>query len=423
MADWKKFKVLEFASLVGGGTPDTKNSRYWEGDISWICPSDLTGYTNVYISKGANSITSAGLQNSSAKMLPKETVLVSSRAPVGYVAIAANPLCTNQGFRSLIIKEKVADPKFIYYSLKVYRSVLEAFASGATFPELSGSSFKKIEIPLPLLPEQQRIASILSAYDDLIENNNKRIALLEQTAEQIYKEWFVRMRFPGYENAEFEKGLPKWEITPLSAILKLISGYAFKGDDFLDTPTKNVVVRMGNFNVSRGLRFDTNAKYFPDGYHVKSQHKLSAGDLLMVLSDVTRDGSIIGNVGIVPNDDCNYILNQRVSKIVCDEKLKLFLYCHLSSVSFKNYCLSRADSATVLNLSNRHIYEYKLLLPPEDLIKQFQNIVEPILTEIELLHLMKDKLKQTRDLLMPRLISGKLGVKEIKEAQLSKAAV
>ncbi|MBK9425788.1 MAG: restriction endonuclease subunit S [Bacteroidetes bacterium] len=238
MADWKKFKVLEFASLVGGGTPDTKNSRYWEGDISWICPSDLTGYTNVYISKGANSITSAGLQNSSAKMLPKETVLVSSRAPVGYVAIAANPLCTNQGFRSLIIKEKVADPKFIYYSLKVYRSVLEAFASGATFPELSGSSFKKIEIPLPLLPEQQRIASILSAYDDLIENNNKRIALLEQTAEQIYKEWFVRMRFPGYANAEFEKGLPKWEITPLSAILKLISGYAFKGDDFLDTPTK-----------------------------------------------------------------------------------------------------------------------------------------------------------------------------------------
>ncbi|MBK8416397.1 MAG: hypothetical protein IPL22_18945 [Bacteroidetes bacterium] len=86
--------------------------------------------------------------------------------------------------------------------------------------------------------------------------------MLEQTAEQIYKEWFVRMRFPGYENAEFEKGLPKWEITPLSAILKLISGYAFKGDDFLDTPTKNVVVRMGNFNVQEDLRFDTNRKIF-----------------------------------------------------------------------------------------------------------------------------------------------------------------
>ncbi|MBK8416396.1 MAG: restriction endonuclease subunit S [Bacteroidetes bacterium] len=111
-------------------------------DISWICPSDLTGYTNVYISKGANSITSAGLQNSSAKMLPKETVLVSSRAPVGYVAIAANPLCTNQGFRSLIIKEKVADPKFIYYSLKVYPVCLKLLLL-VLLPELSADHLRK----------------------------------------------------------------------------------------------------------------------------------------------------------------------------------------------------------------------------------------------------------------------------------------
>lgn len=408
MADWKKYKVPEFASLVGGGTPDTKNSRYWEGDISWICPSDLTGYTNVYISKGANSITSAGLQNSSAKMLPKETVLVSSRAPVGYVAIAANPLCTNQGFRSLIIKEKVADPKFIYYSLKVYRSVLEAFASGPTFPELSGSSFKKIEIPLPLLPEQQRIASILSAYDVLIENSNKRIALLKQMAEQIYKEWFVRMRFPGYENAEFEKGLPKgWELKQIKDFGKVVTGKTpstfnsryYNGQYlFIKTPDMH-----GNVFV-----LQTEETLTEDGFSSQKSQILPANSICV---------SCIGTGGIVSITPSICMTNQQINSLILKNQKELeFLFFTFRGLKTMIEMFG-STGATMTNLSKGKFENLKFIKPNDELIERFCLLTKPMLLEIKNLSQQQSILKQTRDLLLPRLISGKLRVKEIKEPQ------
>ena len=151
--------------------------------------------------------------------------MLSSRAPIGYVAIAETELATNQGFKNLVCNDKQADYRFIYYWLHLNTETLKNFASGATFPEISANTLKKIKITLPDLPTQKHTADILSAYDDLIEANNRRIELLEQAAQELYKEWFVRFRFPGHEKAKFENGLPEgWKYVRFGKAIEIIDG-------------------------------------------------------------------------------------------------------------------------------------------------------------------------------------------------------
>ena len=141
-------KLSDIGEVVGGSTPSTKNPDNYDGIISWITPKDLAGYNKVYISRGERNITEAGFKSCSTKMLPKNSILFSSRAPIGYVAISKNDLCTNQGFKSIIPNEKV-DYKFLYYLLKHKKDYIASKGSGSTFKEVSGSVMKGIELSIP----------------------------------------------------------------------------------------------------------------------------------------------------------------------------------------------------------------------------------------------------------------------------------
>lgn len=156
---WAWSRMGKIASVIGGGTPRTNVSANYEGgDIPWITPADLSGYTEKFISRGARNITSRGLASSSARMLPAGTVLFSSRAPIGYVAIAEQAVCTNQGFKSFVLAEGL-DPSYVYYYLHRAREIARSMASGTTFLELSGAKAAEIPIPIPPLPEQRRIVA------------------------------------------------------------------------------------------------------------------------------------------------------------------------------------------------------------------------------------------------------------------------
>ncbi len=155
---WKWKKMADVATVVGGSTPATDHREYFGGDIPWITPADLSKYTAKTISQGARNITQAGLDNSGARVLPAGTVLFSSRAPIGYVAIAANPVATNQGFKSFILGEEVR-PDFVYYYLQRARQLARSLASGTTFLEISGKKAAQIPIPVPPPDEQQRIVA------------------------------------------------------------------------------------------------------------------------------------------------------------------------------------------------------------------------------------------------------------------------
>ena len=165
--------IAQLGTVIGGATPSTKDPAYWDGDIPWISPRDLTGYNSRYIGHGARNITQAGLDASSTTVLPTGSVLFSSRAPIGYVAMALNPVCTNQGFKSVVPNDET-DSLFLYYLLKHNRDKIEGLGSGTTFKEVSASTMRGIEVEVPeTLDEQRRIATVLDSIDSKIEANAK----------------------------------------------------------------------------------------------------------------------------------------------------------------------------------------------------------------------------------------------------------
>ncbi len=212
---WKMDKLGNIGKVVSGGTPSTLVSDNFDGNISWITPADLTGYTDKFISKGRKSITEKGLKNSSAKLLPKGTILFSSRAPIGYVVIADNEMATNQGFKNLIPHDNIYS-EFVYYYLKFAKQIAIEMASGTTFLELSAKSFSEIHIPIPPLPIQK---AIVSKIEELFTEVDNGIKQLKEAQEQLklFKQSVLKEAFTPKANED-------WEIKKLGEVFHTTSG-------------------------------------------------------------------------------------------------------------------------------------------------------------------------------------------------------
>ena len=171
MSNWKDCVLADLGEIVGGATPSTKNESYYGGDIAWITPKDLSAFQGRFIRRGERNITSDGFNSCSARLMPPHSILFTSRAPIGYVAIAENEVCTNQGFKS-IVPNADTDYLFLYYLLVHNRDRIENMGSGTTFKEVSGSVMKGITVSVPTdIEEQKAIARVLGSLDDKIENN------------------------------------------------------------------------------------------------------------------------------------------------------------------------------------------------------------------------------------------------------------
>ena len=153
----KEFRIEEICTVVSGGTPSTKINSYWNGDVVWLTPKDLSTNDKKWVFSSGTTITQEGLEHSGAKMLPINSVLLSSRAPIGYLALAGVPLCTNQGFKSMICNESYILPEYLYYYLQTKVEDLNNISTGSTFKELSGSLLKNYKVTIHSLREQQHI--------------------------------------------------------------------------------------------------------------------------------------------------------------------------------------------------------------------------------------------------------------------------
>ncbi|MGL2420107.1 restriction endonuclease subunit S [Helicobacter pylori] len=204
MSEWQTFCLKDLGKIVGGATPSTNNPKNYGNKIAWITPKDLSTLQGRYIKKGSRSISRLGFKSCSCVLLPKHAILFSSRAPIGYVAIAKKRLCTNQGFKSIIPNKKIYF-EFLYYLLKYHKDNISNIGGGTTFKEVSGATLGlfKVEIP-PTYYEQQKIARTLSILDQKIENNHKINELLHKILELLYEQYFVRFDFLDENNKPYQ---------------------------------------------------------------------------------------------------------------------------------------------------------------------------------------------------------------------------
>lgn len=298
----------------------------------------------------------------------------------------------------------VSDTDYVYYLLcmKHIRQLAANSMTGASGRQRADLDFiKKIQWDFPEIGVQKKIASVLSAYDNLIEVNNKRIKVLEQMAENLYKEWFGRFRFPGHETAEFENGIPKgWTIKRLGDYGRVETGKTpsmeiseYYGDDYLFIKTPEM---HGNVFV-----IDTEEKLSKRG-HLSQPKKLLPTNSIMV--------TCIGTGGVVAINAEPGHTNQQINSIILDDLIYLewlFFTCRSMRTTIEMF---GATGSTMTNLSKGKFEKLKILEPNFELIEQFHRIADPMLREIEKLMRANQKLACQRDLLLPRLMSGKLEV-------------
>jgi len=331
---WEIKKLGEVSEIINGGTPKTKVSAYWDGDIYWITPADLGKLTKIIVNDTPRKITDLGLEKSSAKLFPENSIILSTRAPIGHLAINSVPMSTNQGCRG-IVPIKNVDTWFIYYFLKKNVELLNTLGTGATFKELSTKALAGIEIPIPPLYEQQRIVSILDKVFTAIDKT-------KANAEQNLKN--ARDVFDSYLQGVFEKKGDGWEHIRMGDICQIYDGTHFspkngRDGDYMYITAKNI--KPYYIDVS-------NISYVTEDDHndIYSRCSPKKGDVLYI-----KDGATAG-IATVNTIEEEFSMLSSVALIKCSNIiLNTFLVHYMnSSVGKKNF-LGYLDGAAITRLT------------------------------------------------------------------------
>jgi type I restriction enzyme S subunit len=473
VSEWETKSISDVAEVIGGGTPSSKRDDYYGGEIPWITPRDLSGYKNKFISRGERNISEAGLNSSSAKLLPKNSVLISSRAPIGYVAIAFNPVATNQGFKSLILKEG-NDPHFFYYLIKSNVKKLESVSSGSTFKEISGSVLKAIEFKIPGLNTQKKISSILNPLDEKIELNQKMNATLEAMAQGLFKSWFVDFDpvkaklaavrcgrdpekaamaaiacklvvppgKPKHDN--LEEKLPSAEaIDAAIASLETLSEEQMQSlkekaahfpSDFIDSelgliPLGWEIEKIGNVldTVLGGTPARKNKDYWENGnvpwinsgkvneFRVINPTEFITNEALKksatkLLPNRTTLLAITGaTLGQISLNEIPCCANQSVVGVI-GNKLISSEYVYQWMNNIIQKLISAQTGGAQQHINKGNVNEASILLPKEPSMIQYNHMVKVIFDLIALKCFENDNLSNLRDALLPKLLSGEISV-------------
>jgi type I restriction enzyme S subunit len=307
------------------------------------------------------------------------------------------PSFTNQQINSIVVNATEHDPYFIYHLLTTLRDELKSNAGGAATPIINKTTFSDIKVSVPPLPFQKRIAGILSAYDELIENCQRRIKILESMARALYREWFVHFRFPGYENhprvasplGEIPQG---WEVKLVKDVAIVTYGFPFQSGTFNTDGVGTPVIRIRDILAGASTTFTEEVA--DSRYHVKNGHIL-----------VGMDGEFHMNIW---SSDHAY-QNQRVARFESQGEIgnfHLFLALEKPIQEFNKAIVG----TTVAHLGDMHIKTIQIVWPPENIRSKAREFLEPLSLQVIALKQQITNLRRTRDLLLPRLLSGQIEV-------------
>jgi type I restriction enzyme S subunit len=379
--DWKKITLGDLGKIITGGTPSSRNPEYFGERYPFITPSDIDGFTRYVDTE--RFLSEEGKEDQINKLLPSGAIcFVCIGNTIGKVCMTKETSFTNQQINSIIVDNQNYNNFFIYYLLCDISESIKSIASGAATPIVNKSLFSSVNINVPSLDIQNKIAAILSAYDDLIENNLRRIKILEEMAQALYREWFVHFRFPGHEKVRLVDSplgkIPEgWRVEKLGNIIELNYGKGLPKEK----RREGCVPVYGSSGIV--------------GYHDRSI--------------VDGPGIIVGrkgNVGSVFWSDTDFYPIDTVYYVSSELPLR-YLFYDLQTRNFIN------NDAAVPGLNRKQAYSLETILPTPELMDKFCNITEAFGKQASILRNKNEILRRTRDLLLPKLISGEIDVSEL----------
>jgi type I restriction enzyme S subunit len=402
MVKWQGYKLNELGKVNRGKSKHRPRNEpsLFGGKYPFIQTAEIKA-TDFYITSYSPTYSEKGLAQS--RLWKKGTLCITIAANIAETAILGIDACFPDSIIGFVANEDKSDVKFIKYHFDLLKLHLQSISQGTTQDNLSQEKLLKFTFTVPIdVKHQQRIASLLSAYDDLIEVNNQRIKLLEETARELYKEWFVRMRFPGYKKAKFVKGVPEgWTYDTCYSFADVKGGGTpstinpqyWEGEINFFTPTDH----SDSFYI-----FETEKKITEKGL------KNSSTKLFSKYSTFITARGTVGNICLAGND---MAMNQSCFGIVSHKPVDCF-YTFLFTDEMIRYLKLVASGATFDAITLNTFRNYKAPIPCCELKERYFHLASPMFSQIENLIQQNTQLRQIRDRLLPRLSSGKLEVKE-----------
>lgn len=419
MSHWVETTIGELCDASGGSVKtgpfgsQLHQSDYQEFGIPFVMPADII---NGKISeRRVARVSEAHANRLKVHQLRIGDIIYGRRGDIGRQALIQpyqqGWLCGSGSMRlRLPASEVLPEYLHLYLSLREVVGWIEGQAIGATMPNLNSQILRRVPIKYPSSKDlQHKVVAVLAAYDDLIENNKRRIAILEKMAEEIYREWFVRLRFPGHETTKFEKGVPAdWTIKTIGEIcLKITDGSHGSPKEMDDGKFMASVKDMTPYGFSKDTMKRITDKDFAS--LVRSDCKPLPNDVL-----IAKDGSYLKHV-FVWNHDFEVVILSSIAILRpnLDEILPYYLAMILKQDSTKTMMSGYVSGSALPRIILDDFKKVKLMLPPIDVIETFESVVQPFFDLIGMLIKQNELLVTTRDRLLPRLISGKLPVEDL----------
>ncbi len=392
-------EIAEICEIVNGSTPSRKDPEYWNGDINWFTPKDLGSLESKYVSESPEKITEKGYESCSTTMVPAGSLLYTSRAPIGHIAITTKDACTNQGFKTLVPKGEV-EIGYLYYALKKYTPNLQALGNGATFKEVSKATVAKFKIPLPPLETQRKIAAILDTADAYRQKTKALIEKYDALAQSLFLDMFG-------DPVRNPKG---WENMTVESFAKQEKG-SIKRGPFGGALKKKIFVEDGYlvYEQYHALNNDfTFARYFIDESKFEEMRgfEVKPGDIIISCS-----GIYLGKLAIIPEEARPGIINQALLKLTLDQSVMTnhFFTFHFRQENFRNKFFGAKRGAGIPNFPPMKDFKtFPFIVPPIELQMDFEKRIRQVEEQKHQTELQIQKTENLFNSLIKKAFNGEL---------------
>jgi len=377
---WEQRKLSELADIVGGGTPSTAISEYWDGDIDWYAPAEIAD--QIFVNLSQKKITTEGLNNSSAKMLPVGTVLFTSRAGIGKTAILTKEGCTNQGFQSIIPHKDELDSYFVFSRTDELKRYGETVGAGSTFVEVSGKQMANMTISIPAtMGEQRQIGTYFRNLDNLIILHQRKLEMLKKIKKSMLEKMFPKndAKVPELRFSDFTDA---WEQRRLGEVATITMGQSPDGATYSDSPSKYILVQ-GNADLKDGW-------VFPRVWTTQKTKVCDKGDLIM---------SVRAPAGAMGKTAYNAVIGRGVAAIKGNE----FIYQRLVKMDLCDYWKKLAAGSTFESINSDIIFNAEIAMPSGKEQKKIGSIFNKLDHLISLHQRKLEKLKNIKKSMLEKM--------------------